>query len=157
MPAPLYIQIAESLLSRIESGELPPGARLPPERELGQTLGVTRATIREAFNVLEDRGLLIRRQGQGTFVTTPKIERQAAKLVPFTKGMEKRGFKTENKMIALQSIPAEASMAAELQIPVSDPVFFIHRVRQINKEPVLMERLFVPGSRFPDLDRYDFS
>ncbi len=157
VPVPRYIQIAESLLSRIESGELAPGTRLPPERELGQTLGVTRATVREAFNVLEDRGLLIRRQGQGTFVTAPKIERQAAKLVPFTKGMEKRGLKIENQMIALQRIPADASVAAELQIPVSDPIFFIHRVRLINREPVLMERLFVPGLRFPKLDRFDFS
>jgi GntR family transcriptional regulator len=157
IPAPQYIQIAESLLRRIESGELTAGARLPPERELSKTLGVTRSTVREAFNVLEDRGLLIRRQGQGTFVATPKIERQAAKLVPFTKGMEKRGFKTENKMISLEKIPAEASMAAELNIPVSDPVFFIHRVRLINKEPVLLERLFVPEIRFPDLDQFDFS
>jgi GntR family transcriptional regulator len=157
IPPPLYVQIAESLLRRMESGELTAGDRLPPERELSKTLGVTRSTIREAFNVLEDRGLLIRHQGQGTFVTLPKIERQAAKLVPFTKGMEKRGFRTENKMISLEKIPAQASMAAELQIPVGDPVFFIQRIRLINQEPVLMERLSVPSIRFPNLDRFDFS
>jgi GntR family transcriptional regulator len=71
--------------------------------------------------------------------------------------MEKRGLKTENRMIALRRIPADASVAAELHVPVSDPIYFIHRVRLINREPVLMERLFVPGARFPGLDRFDFS
>jgi GntR family transcriptional regulator len=157
VPSPRYVQIAESFLRRIEAGELKAGVRLPPERELGKTLGVTRATIREAFNILEDRGLLVRQQGQGTFITTPKIERQAAKLVPFTKGMEKRGFKTQNRMVDLKSIAAEASVAEDLGIRVGDPVFFIHRVRLINGEPVLMERLFVPGARFDHLDRFDLS
>ena len=157
VPSPRYVQIAESFLRRIEAGELKAGERLPPERELGKTLGVTRSTIREALDILEDRGLLVRQQGQGTFIAAPKIERQAAKLVPFTKGMEKRGFKTQNKMIALKNIAAEASVAEDLGIRVGDPVFFIHRVRLINGEPVLMERLFVPGARFERLDSFDFS
>jgi GntR family transcriptional regulator, N-acetylglucosamine utilization regulator len=157
VPAPRYVQIAESFLRRIEAGELRAGEQLPPERELGKTLGVTRATIREAFNILEDRGLLVRQQGQGTFISMPKIERQAAKLVPFTRGMEKRGFKTQNRMVGLKRIAAEASVAEGLGIRVGDPVFFIHRVRLINGEPVLMERLFVPGERFQRLDDFDFS
>jgi GntR family transcriptional regulator, N-acetylglucosamine utilization regulator len=157
VPLPRYVQIAESFLRRIEAGELKAGERLPPERELGKTLGVTRSTIREAFDILEDRGLLVRQQGQGTFISTPKIERQAAKLVPFTRGMEKRGFKTQNRMVALKNVAAEASVADGLGINVGDPVFFIHRVRLINSEPVLMERLFVPGARFEHLDAFDFS
>jgi len=156
IPPPLYIQIAESLLDRIESQELTPGSRLPAERELSKTLGVTRATVRQALTLLEERGFLHRRQGRGTFIASPKIERQASKLVPFTKGMQLRGYKTKNRLIALQLIPAEVSLAAELAIPVGESVFFIHRLRLINKEPVMIERLWVPSSRFPGLDRFDF-
>jgi GntR family transcriptional regulator len=157
VPSPLYIQIAESLLDRIESGELSPGTRLPPERELSKSFGVTRATVREALKVLEERGLLSRRQGQGTFVATPKIERQASKLVPFTKGMERRGYKAEIRLITLEKIPAEAPMAAELDILVGESIYFIHRLRLINNEPVLIERLFVPEARFSGLERYDLA
>jgi GntR family transcriptional regulator len=157
VPPPLYVQIAENLLERIESNELPPGSRLPPERELSETLGVTRATVRQALNVLYDRGLIHRRQGLGTFVASPKIERQAAKLVPFTKGMERRGYKIEIRLVSFEKFPSEASLAEELLISVSDSVYFIHRVRLLNKEPVLIERLYVPASRFPELDQYDLA
>jgi DNA-binding GntR family transcriptional regulator len=58
---PLYVQIAESLLDQIESGKLAPGQRLPPERELSRALGVNRLTLRQALDVLETQGLLVRR------------------------------------------------------------------------------------------------
>ena len=79
---PLYIQIAEGLLDRIESGQVSPGDRLPSERELSQMLGVNRMTLRRALELLESQGLLIRRQGDGTYVAEPKIERQATGELP---------------------------------------------------------------------------
>ena len=83
---PLYVQIAEGLLDRIESSELTSGDRLPSERELSEKLGVNRLTLRRALRVLEDQGLLIRRRGSGTYVAEPKIEWQAGQLIPFTRG-----------------------------------------------------------------------
>ncbi len=157
VPSPKYVQIAETLLGRIESGELAPGAQLPSERELSETLGVTRVTIRKALDVLCSRGLLHKHQGQGTFVSSPKIERHAEKLVPFTSGMQRRGFKAENRLVSLQKIPAEVSLASELGLAVGDSVYFIHRVRLINHEPVMLERLYVPATFFPELERFDFS
>ena len=65
---PLYIQIADRLVSQIESGELAPGDRLPAERELSENLGVNRMTLRRALRVLESKGLVLRKHGIGTFV-----------------------------------------------------------------------------------------
>ncbi|HEX7588291.1 MAG TPA: GntR family transcriptional regulator, partial [Anaerolineae bacterium] len=66
--APLYSQIAERLTDRIKAGKLAIGSRLPPERELSQALGVNRMTLRQALHMLETQGLLVRRQGDGTYV-----------------------------------------------------------------------------------------
>lgn len=74
---PLYAQIAEGILDRIESGELAPGDRLPSERKMSRMLGVNRLTVRRALEVLASQGLLLRRQGDGTYVAEPKIARQA--------------------------------------------------------------------------------
>ena len=74
---PLYIQIAEGLIAQIEQGDLTPGDRLPPERELSETLGVNRMTLRQALRVLDAQGLLIRQRGSGTYIAEPKIEREA--------------------------------------------------------------------------------
>ena len=100
--APLYLQIADSLLERIESGELAPGDRLPAERELSELLGVNRMTLRQALEKLEVQGLLTRRQGDGTFISEPKIERHAGELVPFTREMRRRGFKPGARVITFE-------------------------------------------------------
>ena len=155
--APLYTQIAESLLDQIESGKLVPGQRLAPERELSQTLGVNRVTLRQALQLLEGQGLLIRRQGHGTYIADPKIERQAGKLFSFTRGMQQRGYKPGARVIVFNERPLEASLAAHLKLPVSAPVYEIHRLRLVNTEPVMLEKFTIPVRRFPNLDQHDLT
>jgi GntR family transcriptional regulator len=157
MTVPLYVQIAEGFLDRIESGELSPGDRLPPERELSELLSVNRMTVRRALRMLEGQGLLIRRQGAGTYVAKPKIERQASQLFPFTRGMEQRGYKPGIKLITFEKRPAETSIAQKLDIPVAAPVFRAYRLRTLNQEAVMLEDLTVPGFIFPDFDHHDIS
>jgi len=65
---PLYRQIKEVILEWMRCGELEPGARLPPERELGQRFGVSRLTVRQAISELTSEGVLYRIQGSGTYV-----------------------------------------------------------------------------------------
>lgn len=154
---PLYIQIAESLLDQIEAGKLPPGHRLPPERALSRSLGVNRLTLRQALDVLETQGLLIRRPGHGTHIAAPKIERQAGKLISFTRGMERRGYKPRARVIKFIERNVEAAVAVHLKLPVSGMVYEIHRLRLINKEPVLLEHFIVPLDRFPHLARHDLA
>ena len=152
---PLYIQIAESLLERIISGELAPDERLPSERELSKSLNVSRMTLRAALRELDNKGLLVRRQGDGTYISKPKIERQAAKLVPFTEGMRNQGYQTGAKIIALEQRLAELAVAGQLKIAVSTPIYYIQRLRFINREPVMLEKFSVPVYRFPNLDSQD--
>jgi GntR family transcriptional repressor for pyruvate dehydrogenase complex len=63
------------LRSMIQSGELPPGARLPPENQLAAQMGISRSGVREAVKVLESARVLDVRRGDGTFVTSlePKL------------------------------------------------------------------------------------
>ncbi len=64
-----YEEVADYLRNQIISGEYKAGERLPSLRELGEMLGVGQSTIREAIGSLKTMGLLIIRQGEGTFVT----------------------------------------------------------------------------------------
>jgi fatty acid metabolism transcriptional regulator FadR len=79
-------EIVEQLRGLILSGQYRPGAKLPPERELAKTLGVNRASLREALKKLEHLGLVRIRQGDGTrvenFMETAGIE-LVRYLVPF--------------------------------------------------------------------------
>jgi GntR family transcriptional regulator len=156
-PMPLYSQIAANLLDQIESGELAPGDRLPPERELSTLFGVNRVTVRRALRFLASQGLLTRRQGDGTYITEPKIERRADQLVPFTMGMQRRGFKPGAQVILFEVRPADVPIAKELQLTVSASVYYIERLRFLNGEPAMLERLTVPEYRFPALDHHDLN
>ena len=68
-PRRLYRQIADQLAQLIASGEFPAGSRLPAERELAVSLGVSRTSVREAIISLEMSGLVEVRVGTGIFVT----------------------------------------------------------------------------------------
>lgn len=152
---PLYIQIAEGLLDRIEAGELVPGDRLPAERELSRALSVNRMTLRNALRVLEQQGLLIRRQGDGTYVAAPKVERQAGYLFSFTKGMRSRGYTPGAKIIHLERRQVEASIGNQLGLRASAAVYNIQRLRLLNREPVMLEEFTIPVERFPGLEDHD--
>jgi GntR family transcriptional regulator, transcriptional repressor for pyruvate dehydrogenase complex len=67
----------ERLAQSIRLGVLVDGAQLPPERELADTFGVSRVTLREAIKALRDAGLVESRRGRGggTFIVSPKVQR----------------------------------------------------------------------------------
>jgi 2-aminoadipate transaminase len=65
---PLYRQLHEQIRSAIVSGTMERGERIPPTRELAQSIGLNRATITAAFDVLESEGLIRREVGRGSFV-----------------------------------------------------------------------------------------
>lgn len=73
---PPYKQLADQIRTQIQSGELGPGAALPPESELVATTGLNRTTVRNAIKVLRAEGLLDVRQGRGTFVRVHRLIRR---------------------------------------------------------------------------------
>ncbi|MBP2020041.1 GntR family transcriptional repressor for pyruvate dehydrogenase complex [Symbiobacterium terraclitae] len=64
----IYQQIVDQISRMIRDGSLRPGDRLPPERQLAEEFGVSRAAVREALSALDLMGLIEVRQGEGTFV-----------------------------------------------------------------------------------------
>ena len=67
----LYSVVVDEIRRLIDTGVFPPGSQLPPERDLTESLGVSRVSLREALRVLEADGVLSRRHGVGTFVNEP--------------------------------------------------------------------------------------
>jgi DNA-binding FadR family transcriptional regulator len=68
-----YEQVVEQVQDEIRRGALVPGQRLPTERELGESFGVSRAVVREALKVLASLGLVESRQGSGTYVAADPV------------------------------------------------------------------------------------
>ena len=67
-PVPIYVQLADLLAAKIESGELPANHPLPSEKQLQQEYGIARGTARAAVNLLRERGLAFTVPQRGTYV-----------------------------------------------------------------------------------------
>ena len=154
---PLYLQIVEELLDRMERGDLTPTDRLPPERSLAEEFSVNRRTLRHALDVLQQRGLIERRQGAGTFVASPRFERKAAEFFPFTEGIRHRGFEPGSQIISLQRLLVSPSVAEKLELTDGDEVWRFHRLRSVNGEPLLVETFSLPATMAPEMDSFDLS
>ena len=74
---PLYLQLSSLIRRCISSGLLKPGDLLPSEAELCTRFGISRSTVRQALGELEEQGLILRRQGRGSFVAEPKLHRRS--------------------------------------------------------------------------------
>jgi GntR family transcriptional repressor for pyruvate dehydrogenase complex len=64
----IYEEIVDQIRELIARGELKPGQKLPSEREMSESMGVSRASVREALTAMEAIGILDIRPGEGTFV-----------------------------------------------------------------------------------------
>ena len=70
-PLPLYYQLKQILLEKIESGLWSPGDLIPSEHELQETYGVSRTTVRQTLSDLVHEGVLVRHRGRGTLSRNP--------------------------------------------------------------------------------------
>src|ERR1700740_606138 len=87
---PLYQQLQRALRQAIETRLLSPDDALPPERDLATDFAGSRSTVRKATDGLVHEGMLVRRQGSGTFVCA-RVEKNFSKLTSFSEDMCARG------------------------------------------------------------------
>lgn len=146
-PLPLYYQLMQELRRRIEEGRWKPGDLIPSERELSETYGISRMTVRQALAELVNDGLLRRDQGRGTFVAKPKMRKRLSRLTSFTEDMRTRGKQAGAQVLRVEMVPARPKVGDMLQIDVEQQVAMVERLRLANGEPVGIEcaHLFFDG------------
>jgi DNA-binding GntR family transcriptional regulator len=154
---PAYAQIIDRLTEAIESGELLPGYRLPPERDLAVELGVSRMTLRQAFGTLVTRGLLVRSIGRhgGTWVARPKLERDLGTFAGLSEQLRRQGLQAGAVVLSARRRPATRRVAAALELDDTARVVEIERVRLAEGEAFALERSSFPADRFGGLLRLD--
>ncbi|GAB4478823.1 MAG: phosphonate metabolism transcriptional regulator PhnF [Anaerolineales bacterium] len=134
----LVVLTANRIRDMIESRAIPPGSRLPNELELAEVMGVSRGTVRAALSLLQQQGLLWRRQGIGTFVSeTPLLENRLDLNFSYTALIEALGHRPGCRLIDCHIQPAESEPASRLEVEMGTALVFIHRVRTADAQPVV--------------------
>jgi GntR family transcriptional regulator len=148
-PLPLYHQLATLLTERIASGELSIGARLPSEPELSREHGIGRPTVRQATELLVQRGLIERRRGSGTYVRRAEQRVDLFSLAGTLSSFRKGGIEIESKLVRKVS---KRRVAANADNPFAGrEAYHFQRLSSVKGRPVLCEDLFLDPLVFPDL------
>lgn len=141
---PVYQQLANTFSAMIASGELAVGDPLPTENALCEALGISRSTVRQAFQLLEDEGSIIRKRRIGTRVCKPKLKRNLSNIYNFTTEIHSLGMQPSSRIIKFQTIHPTPKVASKLNIDTSETVFLIERLRLADSEPLLLETVYIP-------------
>lgn len=141
---PLYVQLMEELETSIRNGVYKPGDKIMTEAEMAKEYGVSLITVRKAVGSLMEKGLVVRRQGKGTFVTKPKYSRNMKKLQSFTEMCEQMGVKPGAQVLENRLIMADKKVADRLGIEPGSNVVYISRLRLADGEPVQVEKSYFP-------------
>jgi len=160
-PVPYYFQLLQLLERAIASGALVPGDKIPTEAALCEHYGVSRTVVRQALSDLDRTGLVTRHKGKGTFVASPKVsEFVAQSLTSLHEDLSARGELLETKVLRLEVEPVSPHVAEMLQLPESERIVLLERLRFLGGEPLVVTTAHMPYSLCApilDLDMSDCS
>lgn len=144
-PVPLYFQLAQHIEAQIRSGALDSGDRLENEVKMAEHLGLSRPTVRAAFGYLVDKGLVLRRRGQGTVVTKDKVSR-SVKLTSLFDDLAHAGKRPTTRVLHNEVVKASDLVKEALGLDEDQLVLYLERLRFGEDEPIALMHNFIPTS-----------
>lgn len=150
-------QVRNLVLSKIDSGEWAEGARIPSEAKLVEQLGMSRMTIHIALRDLSAEGVLVRKQGAGTFVAPRRRQSTFLELRNIHNEIESRGNRHTTDVLTLETLNSSMDVATEMNIPAGGLVYHSVLVHRENDRPVQLEDRYVNMQFSPDYLDQDFT
>lgn len=148
-PKPIIEQVEATLRDRILQREYSPGEQLPTELALTAAFGVSRATIRTVLTRLANEGLIIRRQGAGTYVNQRVGEvNTLGGLMDYGRLITESGHQPSIEPISIMHRGATDEEASLLQLTAGEPVLVLVRLFLADERPFILATNVIPQSLF---------
>lgn len=155
-PQPLYDQIVDKIVSLIEETPLLPNKPIPSERQLAESFGVSRMTVRKAINQLVEDRTLFRQPGKGTYVALRRIRQPLLVIRGFSEAMEHLGHVPDTQIHDVQMQPSSARIARQLGIEIGAPIVKLVRVGYMDGLALALITSYLPHDLMPGLTDSDF-
>ncbi|MDN3519812.1 GntR family transcriptional regulator [Aquisalimonas lutea] len=137
----VHEQLSEALRREIESQKA--GARLPTEKELVARFNVSRSTVRRAIETLVDKGLLVRRQGKGTYVAGKRPVQMVDRLAPFVESFTASGLTPIVSLLEYTWF-ADSDSAPDPLAKQEGGILFVRRLYRAEGVPHAIAEIYVP-------------
>lgn len=158
---PLYIQLQDIIIKKIEEKKYLPGEAIPSERKIADMYGVNRMTVKRAINKLVEEGYLYRRMGAGTFIAGKNNKKINYEDEVGNAGLSAicrdSGICISNKVLAKGEICEGGYLNYKLGLNSGEIVWGLHRVRIGDNQPYAVDYNYIPKKYFEDIDNFDFS
>lgn len=154
---PLYFQLYEILHDQIRDGIWKPEVMLPTENELENRYQLSRATVRQAFELLVNQGLVYRRRGQGTFVSRPAFDQNINRIISFWDDMRQRGLIPGTRVLSGELIQASEDVVESLEIETNQELASLVRLRLADDEPLSVEHSLLVHNMCPGILDQDYA
>lgn len=143
-PLPLYYQLKQIVLQKIESAEWTPGDVIPTELDFQEQYGLSRTTVRQTLSELVNEGRLVRQRGKGTFVAPPKFAHDPAGRQALSDYMKAQGLTPGWQVLDAGWIVATNEIAQPLGVPAGANLFRLRRLRLANSEAIGYHIAYTP-------------
>jgi DNA-binding GntR family transcriptional regulator len=154
---PLYSQLKQIILEKIEKGEYKPDTRIPSEQEFCEIYNISRPTVRQAVNELTNNGTLYRLKGKGTFVARPKTQIDIKKYTGFTDSILDSEVPGDKEVVSLEIVNDKnnAQLSEAFSLPSASgkenefaEVVYLTRTQN---QVLSYNKSYIPLSLFPDI------
>ena len=156
-PLPLYYQLKNYLIGRIESGEWKPGDLLPTELNLQEKHALSRTTVRQAIRELELEGKVTRYRGRGTFVAEAKIAHSPEPHKGISDFLKKQGKKPGWRVISSDWISPPKNVISRLKIKNGTKVFCLKRLRLADNQTIGFHTAYVSPEFREGIDEKNYT
>ncbi|KHF41359.1 trehalose operon repressor [Halalkalibacter okhensis] len=147
-----FQKIYDDLAERIQNGGLKANELLPSENELADSYKASRETIRKALKLLSEHGYIQKMQGKGSVVLdVTKINFPISGLVSFRELADKMGKRAKTDVIRLEEQMMSLYMQEEFQVKEVAPIWNVTRVREIDRERIILDKDYLLSSLVPGL------
>lgn len=143
------------LLTKLSLGDFKPGSKLPSERELAATLGISRTTLRQSLQLLADEGQLVSSDRRGWFVPKDVISEPLNTLQSFSEMARAKGLSPSSHVLRQLRRPVQFDEANSLRIPAGSDVIELVRIRSLDDVPVCHDRTVISANAAPQLEHSD--
>lgn len=150
---PKHKQIKEDIVDDILSGVYQPGDMIPKQSDYAKMYNVSRLTVRKAIDDLVLKGILRTEKGRGTFVQEIATKTYSyRRLAGFSSNVIANEAKVYSKVIRIQELEADKSLAMHLKIAEQSRVILIERLRYVNDNCVSFQKSYLAKERVGGID-----
>ena len=143
---PMYRQLSNIIRTNVENGVYEANQKIPTEMELSKKYNVSRVTVRKALEELVEDGILLRKQGKGTFISEKKTTNTNYPQTSFADACLMSGKKPTTRLLSYSMEVPTKKIADFFGIEQTEMVIKIRRIRMAGGEPIILEIDYFPES-----------